>query len=315
MVEVFEQILHLVHLTPKFGLGLRQSFADGEQSSDSDLTDDFVPSHLNQKVKQLLQRAEALELIDPITAKVLRPLQQYRGLILFKSFGTDGPSLKANDFNKTIFLNLDAVNLIKGCVDKDEVCFALMLFLCHEVSHISQGLKDYKDVQGMKKVDEESARDRMGELDLRSDFWAAHTLSLFYSLHQNFETYDQTKYIRWLHKIWCEICPKMLNAFPNSDRTDKQQRIFGFLLMSILIKRTYIRNNCRTLEFKSELWPCWSKDLEYLSIYSNGEPFIPPGSSVDKQLMLEILQLISSNNYDAAEAAIENLWKQVPKPY
>ena len=110
--------------------------------------------------------------------------------------------------------------------------------LCHEVSHASQGLRHYKDVQRMKSVGESFGRARMGELDLRSHFRVANTLSYNFALETE-KFPNQRAYIRYFYRIWCQVCRMLVESFPtnnqkNINREDKQRRMFGYLLMSNL---------------------------------------------------------------------------------
>jgi hypothetical protein len=266
-----------------------------------------VLTQLNGKVDQLLQYSRELANVDPITEEVTRPLEIYSNGIVFESMGEAG--LKANDYNRTISLNMECVACLAQKIPKEWLHIALLVFLCHEASHIAQKIKDHQDVQRIKAVGREFGQKRMGELDLRSDFLATHTLSLFLTL-RNRGTYNRKEYIRWFHQIWCYLCRAMLDAFPCSAREDKQQRVFGYLLMANLISDSYESNY--PLEFEGELWPEWSASLDWLSIFSNSNPLIP-GHSINPETMGQVLASISEGEYDVAAARIRELWRKIPR--
>ena len=77
-----------------------------------------------------------------------------------------------------------------------------------------------------------------------------------------------------------------------------------------MIDRSYLGNY--PLEFNAEMWPVWNESLTSLSIYSDGEPLLP-GSSVNPELMNQILCNISMGCYDKAYSHIGELWRQLPR--
>lgn len=265
--------------------------------------DDKVLSKLNSNVRKIVQRAPKLSRIDIRTEEVTKPLVHYSNGIIFEPTGKAGH--QADDQNLTISLNSEVIEHLVEQIPKELLDKALLVFLCHEASHISQNLKRYEDVQRMKDVDLNLGRKRMGELDLRSDFLAAHTLSCFFS-----KSIYNSAYIEEFYNIWTKVGRAMLDAFPCSRREDKQQRVFGYLLMSNLISDAYV--NDRPLEFNAELWPVWKPSLDWLSIYSNGKPFVA-GSPIEPTLMEQVLTNISTGKYDAAAAGVRELWCYLPR--
>lgn len=265
--------------------------------------DDKVLSKLNTNVRKIVKCASKLSKIDVQTEEVTKPLVHYSNGIIFEALGEAGH--KPNDWNLTISLNLEVIERLIEQIPKQLLDKALLVFLCHEASHISQNLKHYEDVQQMKSVDPDSAKKRMGELDLRSDFLAAHTLSCFFS-----KSVYNDAYIEEFYNIWTKVCRVMLDAFPCSDEEHKQQRIFGYLLMFNLIRDAHISDYA--LEFKAELWPQWSSSRNQLSIYSNGRPLIS-GAPVSPIVLEQVLINISRGEYDVAATGIEELWRQLPR--
>ncbi|MBD2099118.1 hypothetical protein H6F90_29070 [Trichocoleus sp. FACHB-591] len=265
--------------------------------------DDKVLRKLKTNVCKIVKYASKLSKIDFQTEEVTKPLVHYSNGIIFEALGEAGH--KPNDWNLTISLNLEVIERLIEQIPKQLLDKALLVFLCHESSHISQNLKRYEDVQRMKDVDLDLGRKRMGELDLRSDFLATHTLSCFFS-----KSIYNTAYIEEFYNIWTKVGRAMLNAFPCSKREDKQQRVFGYLLMSNLISDAYI--NDRPLGFNAELWPVWKPSLDWLSIYSNGKPFVA-GSPIEPALMEKVLTNISAGEYDVAAAGIRELWDYLPR--
>ncbi|HEY9861307.1 MAG TPA: hypothetical protein V6D16_17540, partial [Candidatus Obscuribacterales bacterium] len=261
----------------------------------------------NAKVRQILKHSRKLSEIDPQTEEITKPLDHYSNGIIFEPLGDDGHL--PNDSHRTISLNSKAIIQLTEKVPKQWLPISLLVFLCHEASHISQRVKYREDVQRMKGVGKDIGEKRMGELDLRSDFLAAHTLSLFFMLHDR-KTYNRREYVKWFYEMWHKVCKAMLDAFPANPREDKQQRVFGYLLMSNLISDAYISNY--PLEFEAELWPVWGDSLDWLSIYSSGNPLLS-GSPVNPNLMEQILNNISTGEYDVAAAKIRKLWRQLPR--
>jgi len=277
--------------------------------------EDKVCGTLVEKIYLLRKYAPDLSKIDPCTEKITNPLKHYTNGIIFEHL--EGGSLHVDNGDCTLSLNLEVVVKMAETVPKQFpsdapqqwLRMACLVFLLHETSHISQKLMKHEDVQRMKKVDMNVGRERMGELDLRSDFLAVHTLSLLQTFHEE-KTYNHRKYIRWFYEIWCGICRTMLEVFPSNRRKDKQQRIFGYLLMSKLIRDAHLSNY--PLEFNGELWPVWNDSLEWLSIYSQCEPLIS-GCTVDSVLMMRILEDISIGNYDNALPKLDELWRCLPR--
>lgn len=264
---------------------------------------------LNAKVQSLIRMAPRLSKIDICIEEITAPLAHYSKEVILEPLGREGPSFRTNDANRTISLNRGTVLDLAKTVPKVYLVDALLIFLCHEVAHIAQGLKNYEDVQRFKRTSETLGRERVGELDLRSDFLAVHTLSLHSTLKQVGENNPQ-EYVKWFHKLWNRICIEMLNAFPAEQRIDKQQRVFGFLLMSNLTRDAHLKH-C-PLEFNREMWPVWNESLDCLSISSCGK-IILPGSPVEPQLMKRIIQSISKRRYEVAAEGINQLWSSIPR--
>lgn len=262
---------------------------------------------LNSKVRQIQRCAYKLSQIDHRTEDITRPLEYYFCGVVFEPLGDK--SLKVNDPNRTLSLNVEVITCLTHTVPKKLIHEAILVFLCHEVSHISQRLGSYEDVQRMKEVDLEAGRQRMREFDLRSDFLAVHTLSLFYNIKQ-YGVYNTEGYIHWLHHLWNKACREMLGVFPIDRRKDKLQRVFGYLLMSNLIADAHLGHY--PLEFRAELCPDWSSQLDILSICSNGYPLVP-SSKVDPELMQKILDDISTGSYDSASSGIRDIYKHLPR--
>ncbi|PSB24626.1 hypothetical protein C7B82_26780 [Stenomitos frigidus ULC18] len=279
------------------------------------LLNEKVCSTLGDKLYLLRKYAPELSKIDPFTEKITNSLEHYANGIIFERL--EYGSLRVNSADRTLSLSLEIVVKMAEAVPKrfssdrpqQWLRMACLVFLLHEVSHIAQKLAEYEDVQRMKEVDVRIGRERIGELDLRSDYLVVHTLSLFLMFHDE-RAYNHRKYIRWFYELWCGVCRAMLDVFPNDGREDKQQRIFGYLLMSKLIRDAHLSNY--PLEFNGELWPVWNPSLDGLSIYSQGEPFIS-GCPVDSALMKQILEDISTSNYGRALPKIDELWKCLPR--
>jgi len=263
---------------------------------------------LNQKIHLLQKYEPKLLQIDSRITRITRPLEDASNGITFLSLGNSG--FQVNDSDRMICFNLDVAMKLTKTVSSEWLHIALMLFMLHEISHISQGIKHHEDVKKLKEVNEDIGRERMGELDLRSDFLSIRSLSLLLMLHEE-KVYKENKYIQWFYKISRHVSRQMLDVFPAGDRKDKQQRVFGCLLMSNLIRDAYTKPNV-PLEFNAELWPVWSNDLDKISLYSDGEPWLP-GCSIDPNLMKKILRDISERNYDKASSGIDELWSHLSR--
>ena len=290
-----------------------RSISSSTEASHEQSISDFVHNHvpaldkLDTKVQLLLSFSDRLMRMDEQSKEVLIPLSEYKNGVSFGHIGDAG--IKWNEHSKKIILNFNVVRKISQLVDKEHLHLALMVYLCHEVSHLSQNIKSHNDVIRMKMTDLDDARDRVGELDLRSDFLAVHTISLLLTLHNKGEN-NQKVYVAWFHKIWNDLCRKMLATFSKVSRLDKKKRVFGHLLMSYLIREAYLKN--KPLEFDAELWPVWSQNLDRLTLYSKGRVF-NAGSPVDAVIMQEALEKIEFGEYSNAEALIGTLWNSFPR--
>lgn len=280
----------------------------GENCISSSASCDPYLDFLNSEIRDLLHYASRLANIDACTENITKPLRRYPRGIVFEDLGDR--SHNPNRPDGTFSINSRVVDRFRQTIStKEIICFALLIYVFHEAAHSSQGLKDYEDVQRMKKVEQSIGRGRLGELDLRSDFWAARTLSLFMML-KYYGEYNDNRYIENFRHIWCEICGAMLKAFPVGDRKDKQQRVFGYLLMAKLTADAYEKP---PLRFCAELWPEWSPDLKWLSIYSNSYPSIH-GEEVDSDVMTQVLTSITNGDFDKASHGIAKIWSQITKP-
>jgi hypothetical protein len=191
---------------------------------------------------------------------------------------------------------------------------ALSVYFFHEITHSSQGIPKHEDVKAVKAVNQTSGKRLLVELDLRSDYLAAHTLSILETFQEcgshNFSTYD-----KWFNTVWCKVCRGMLESFSNlnsgnNSRKDKVRRVFGFLLMAHLFHESYSHRS--PIRLNEELLPDWSPAMDRLSIESARQPWIR-GEKVDPTLMKKIRRLIIQCKYDDAEEAIVTLWKGLPK--
>ncbi|NJO79929.1 MAG: hypothetical protein HC827_16390 [Cyanobacteria bacterium RM1_2_2] len=281
-----------------------RSTANPEHKQRQEAAVEALMQPVNAKVQDLLRLSRTLSNTDPRTENITVPLAHYQGGIILESLGREGPSFRADDVNRTISLNREtAINLVR-MVPKEWRVYALLVFLFHDVAHSPQGLKHHEDVRRLKITHESFGQERMGELDLRNDFLAVHTISLYGTLKEC-KAYNHRNYIARFYLIWNEVCGSMLDAFPPAQRKDKQQRVFGFLLMSNLINDAHLEK--RPLEFEGEMWPVWDESLSHLSILSNGH-ILHPGSPVDSQLMAQIIGLISANQYREAAFGIKQVW-------
>lgn len=207
---------------------------------------------VNAKVQDCLRLSKILSKTDPRTESITEPLAHYRRGIVLESLGREGPSFRVDEVNRTIGLNRETVVELAKAVPKDLRVWAVLVFLLHEVAHDRQGFKHHKDVRRLKNTHESFGQELLGELDLRNDFLAVHTISLYGTLRQC-GVNNRQKYVTWFYTIWDQVCGTMPNAFPARQRKDKQQRVFGFLLMSNLIRDAHLEK--RPLEFEGEMWP------------------------------------------------------------
>ncbi|OUC15375.1 MAG: hypothetical protein B0A82_07200 [Alkalinema sp. CACIAM 70d] len=192
----------------------------------------------------------------------------------------------------------------------DWLSLALSIYFLHEITHISQGIPRHEDVQAIKSINQTSGIRLLVELDLRSDYLAARTLSILETFREN-GSYNGSLYEEHFYLIWCKVCRGMLKTFSKpSSREDKIRRIFGYLLMSCVIKNSYLHRS--PIKLSGELLPDWTPDLKSLSISTNRQPWITR-ESVDPIKMQEIQCLILEAQYDDAEEKIANIWRNLPK--
>jgi hypothetical protein len=251
--------------------------------------------------------------VDPQLEYVVRPLMdikeikivdlQDRGILVDRHIAS---------------LNLDVIlKLSEFASSQDEMevsewlSIAMTIYFLHEMVHSSQGIPRHEDVQAMKSVNQTSGRRMMVEFDLRSDYLAAHTLSILETFRQN-EFYTIPGYEKNMYLIWCKVCRGMLQAFhkPISSRKDKLRRIFGYLLTAHVLCESY--KGISPIALKGELLPEWSQNKDKITITSNHRPYVL-GQSVCHISMKKILRLILRGDYDAAQDSIALLWKTLPK--
>jgi len=271
--------------------------------------DKRVHQAIEKTLHKLLKYREQLSKIDNRLERVIRPLEDYSNGITFKKMRDEG--FQVQESERRIAFNQEVVNHLAERVPKEldfeELPIALLMFILHEIIHVSQGMKHFDDVQCMKKVGKDGLA-RLGELDLRSDFLAAKTLALVEVWHSK-RGYNPSEYVSAFFKIWCRTGQKILRLFPAKDREHKQRRVFGYLLMSNQARKAFCRG-ASTLNFDAEMWPVWSESSDWLSIYSNGEPVIP-GCSVDPEIMKQILMEIKEEKYNDAMGSVDKLVKPI----
>lgn len=278
-----------------------------------DLENHFCPV-LATEIYQLRKYASQLRRIDPRTESITRQFSAYPNGVIFEPLPVQEGNIRANDVDGTLSFNLETIvklgDAVRGCPNtaphQTWMRLACTVFVFHEASHLSQGLGKYRDIKRIKNVD--TASIRLGELDLRSDFIAAKTLSLL-NILQSDEPNSQQEYIAWLHRIWCILGKALLQAFPAGKKRVKQQRVFGYLLMASIIHDAF--SSDRALEFKAELWPEWNDSFTHLTIWSDGNLNI--SRAVDSDLLRRILDEISAGDYGAAFSDVRSLYGSLPR--
>jgi hypothetical protein len=265
----------------------------------------YTENCINEIVRQLLELAPDISRIAPCTKAVTIPLQVYRKGFSFEPLGE--ASCKPCYVSKILILNSEAHQKIADTVPSDSLVDALALFGLHEASHVYQGFKEYADVGRMKVI---TGSELMGQYDLTSDFLAAHTLSLLYTLQKE-GVYNEEAYIGNFYKLWCEMGKNLQNIFPAGNKPAKQQRVFGSLLMANLTEVAYLRGH--PLAFNSALWPKWSDSLDQLMIFGKNNNIWLLPTSVDPLLMKQILSAISTGNHSDALFLIQEVLRCLPK--
>ena len=270
-----------------------------------------VGEPLSRKLYKLLQLAENLLVLDKRTEMVTRPLAEYSNGLVIRDL--DEGSAYWNSAQRTITLDQNFVSKLISPKQKNytegQVHIQILVALCHEACHYSQNISNYEDVQRMKSVDYDRWQERMGVLDLEADYVAAYTVSRLFCLIDSRNRNPQLHLV-WFDKIWRTVCRSMLEAFSPPSRKGTHQRVFGYLLMSNLLKKHLISK--LPLEFDAELWPDWSEDLTHFYVQTRGKPWIH-GADVSPILMSQILDHLSVGKYDLASAQIESLWKTIPR--
>ncbi len=244
---------------------------------------------------------------------IIKSILQYGSEITIKPLGEKGIILqrKASYINLEVILKL-AEFALESCDLNVERWFgmAMTIYFLHEISHDSQGFAKYENVKAVKSINQNFGRSTFVELDLRSDYLAARTLSVL----ETFRVcgpYNDKIYRDHLYLIWCKVCRGMLETFSRkgNSRKDKIRRIFGYLLMSHCIQDSY-----RGVPFSltGELVPNWNTTWTEFSVKTN-DFFLIPGVKVEKRIMRKIHRLISNGEYDLAQESIVELWRSIPK--
>jgi len=262
-------------------------------------------NRLNDKREQLLALASAILAIDSRTEAVIKPLRVFSNGFRFEPLGNAG--CQPCHLRKILICGLESCQKIVSIISSESVIDALTLFCWHEASHVWQGFTEYPDVRKIKAI---TGSEEMGKYDLTSDFLAAHTLSLLYTLQQA-GSYNEEVYIENFYKLWCDLGDQLLNAFPAGQNPVKQQRVFGSLLMANLATDAYLRGT--PLRFNSSLWPKWSDSLDQLMIFGKNNNIWMLPFPVEPTLMKQILDAIAIGEYITALALIEKLLKILTK--
>ncbi|MBW4692053.1 MAG: hypothetical protein KME27_09825 [Lyngbya sp. HA4199-MV5] len=271
-------------------------------------------SILSQNILYVKQHAGYLLKHDQRLEAVTKPLTAYGQIILFESLGEAGmaPSDSSISLNLNVIAKLAKHALVQKELQPDQwLGLACTIFLFHEISHCSQRLICHEDVQAMKSVNLPSGRLIMAELDLLSDYLAAHALSIVSTLKANDGVFNTKIYYEHLYIIWCQVCKGMLEVFSlkGERKKNKFRRAFGYLLMSNLISDTYLRS-C-PLGLSEELFPDWNKSLDRLSIRSGRQPWIN-GACVNPILMRQALNALSRGDLESASSGIRKIWQSLP---
>lgn len=271
----------------------------------------------SENVASLQNYRKELSYLDSATEAVTHPLSLVNSAIVFESLGDAGMFFDTQ--GKSISLNLDVIAKLnrfalqqKSMTFAEWLSIALTIFLLHEVSHHSQGLTDHADVQAMKGFHLQNANFHIAQMDLRSDYLAAHTLSCLKTLLSNQSIYNDSLYYENFYQIWCIVCKDMLRLFARKPekRKLKLQRMFGYMLMNVLTTEIYTCNS--PLRFKDELFPMWPESKDKIFILSNGKPFIK-GQPIESRMMKKALNTLTRGDYDEASMYIKKIWQSLEK--
>lgn len=264
-----------------------------------------ITNRFNERRKQLLALASAILAIDSRTEAVIKPLRVFSNGFCFEPLGDAG--CQPCHLRKILICSLESCKKIVSLLPSESVIDALTLFAWHEASHVWQGFTEYPDVRKIKAI---TGSEEMGKYDLTSDFLAAHTLSLLYTLQQA-GSYNEEVYLENFYKLWCVLGDQLLNAFPAGQNPVKQQRVFGNLLMVNLTKDSYLRGT--PLRFNSSLWPKWSDSLDQLMIFGKNNNIGMLPCPVEPTLMKQIINSIAIGEHSTALDLIEKLLRILTK--
>lgn len=236
-------------------------------------------------IERILMSGHKLAMFDPRIEPVVNTIVRHPNIIWAEDLGDSCFSISSE--TKTLMFNQSSILKIWDCVPPEFAEEMLFSFIIHELNHLSQGFRDFKDVSKLKQI---SGSSKMAHFDLQSDFISAHMLSLLQTFEER-GMYCQETYRDHLHHIWCEIGNFSVGIFPTDRDRGKQQRVLGWALTSNVIATS--NANKSLLELDSELWPEWSEDLDLLVVYGrNGKIWRSP-SHIDTSLMKELLNSIS----------------------
>jgi hypothetical protein len=269
--------------------------------------------HFSANVAYLKAYQARLTALDERIEGVIRPILDMTGIVI-RDLDECGMAinLRTISLNLNVFCKLAAFSLHQTDIIPDEwLGMALTVYFLHEINHSSQGIARYEDVKAVKSVNQTSGKRLILELDLRSDYLAAHTLSVLMTLRKspsyNIKIYEDSFYF-----VWCKVCRGMLETFSirKTSRKDKVRRIFGYFLMAHVLRESYQHNS--PIKLNGELLPDWDSKMTKLSIQSNRQPWIH-GAPVDSTIMRKIHRLIWNEDYDQAENEISRIWRTLPK--
>ena len=244
---------------------------------------------------------------------IIRSILEYGSEITIKPLGEKGIVLqrKASYINLEVILKFAGFALENCDLDAERwFGMAITIYYLHEISHDSQGFAKHENVKAIKSINQHLGRHAFVELDLRSDYLAARTLSILETFRGS-GPYNDKAYRDHLYLIWCKVCRGMLETFSRKghSRKDKVRRVFGYLLMSHCIQKSY---RGAPFSLTGELVPNWNTTWTEFSVKTN-DFFLIPGVQVERRIMRKIHKLISDGKYDLAQENIVELWRTIPK--
>lgn len=220
-----------------------------------------------------------------ISSNYLNSIGKYKNGYKLSNIGD--AAMYADKENQLIHLNLETLSRIYK-VENELKHIVIQLYAIHETLHISQGVGNYLEVKNLQKT---KTKWIISYLDLTSTWMSSH----LYNWITNSKSKDWDE-IESSSQIFDALLFSMKN-FGSNKNSNKLKRYLGKLL-SICLYQKYPNSRFCWNDYKI-VWPEWSDDYTYLSLFTNDLNLLAPAQKVSTNIQ-DILNDINQGNVNDA---------------